>query len=52
MYLLSLLALASCAKEAPESAYKMIDVTFSVFTDGVKSSLDDHAVVWTNDVDL
>ncbi|MBR6305979.1 MAG: hypothetical protein IKR38_04265 [Bacteroidales bacterium] len=51
MYLLSLLALASCAKEAPESAYKMIDVTFSVFTDGVKSSLDDHAVVWTNDVD-
>ncbi|MBQ7268863.1 MAG: hypothetical protein IJS62_03295 [Bacteroidales bacterium] len=50
-YLMALAALVSCAREAPETAFKMVDVTFSVSTDGVRSTLSDHAVLFTDGED-
>lgn len=49
--ILGLCALVSCAKEAPEEIFKLENVVFSVSTDAVKSSLNDHAVVWTSGAD-
>ena len=49
--ILTLAAVVSCVKESHESGYKLSDVTFSVYADGVKSCLDDHSVVWTDGED-